>query len=142
MGEDRVVDLSWLLNVKIPDIGPANLITEGKHLLELVKRESDEPNLTVLEANFVDDSHFVLCKFNNSITIVVSQVVKNSGLPADDCVLTTLGENKVTEPLAAVHVVTMNVSGAEVGKMTQFCGENFLGLQSHMTVGEFYSGLK
>jgi len=90
----------------------------------------------------VDDSHLVLCKFD-CITIVVSAVtrVKNSRLPTDNCVLTALGEDKVTEPLATVHVVTMDVSGAEVRKMTQFCGENFLCLQSHMAVGELYGGL-
>ena len=143
MREDRVVDLTRLLHIQVPDVGPANLITKGEDLLQFVQGEPNEPYLAVLESNLVDHSHLVLCKFS-SLTVVVSVItgVKDSGFPANNRVFTTLGEDKVTEPLATVHVVTMNISSAKVRKMTQLCGENFLGFQSHVAVGEFYCCLK
>ena len=123
MGEDRVADQTGLLHVHIPDIGLPHLISQGQDLLTFVHGESHKPDLTVLEANFVDDADFVLGHF---AVILIQSGVHTAGLPADDGVFARFGENKVTKPTTAVNIISVNVSGAEVREMAEFSRENFL----------------
>ena len=58
--EHGVVDHRRLGHVEIPYVGPAHLVTQGKHPLILVQGETDKPNLTVLESDLVDDGHLIL----------------------------------------------------------------------------------
>ena len=102
--------------------------------MTFVHGESHKPDLAVLEANFVDDADFVLSHF---AVILIQSGVHAAGLPADDGVFARFGEDKVTKPSTAVNVISVNVSGAEVGEMTKLRGENFLRLQCHVVVGQF-----
>ena len=82
----------------------------------------------------MDDTDFVLSYF---AVIVIQSGVHTARLPTDDGVFAGFGENKVTKPTTAVNIVSVNVSGAEVGEMTELRGENFLCFQSHVIVGQF-----
>ena len=62
MREDGVSDHRRLSHVQVPDISPTHLVTQGQHPLIFVQRETDKPDLAVLEPDLVDDGHFVLCE--------------------------------------------------------------------------------
>ena len=82
----------------------------------------------------MDNTDFVLGYF---AIILIQSGVHCARLPTDDRVLAGFREDKVTKPTAAVNVISVDVSGAEVGEVTELRGENFLGLQGHVIVGEF-----
>ena len=146
VGEDRVVDETRLTHIQVPHVGPPHLVTQGHHLLMLVQREPHEPDLTVLEPNLVDHSHLVLRGRLGNFTLdillslhsiaAINTTVQYSGLPAHDGVLTRLGENIVSKPLATVHIIPVNVSGAEVREVAELGGEDFLSVGCSMVVGE------
>ena len=71
----------------------------------------------------MDNTDFVLSYF---AIILIQSGVHTARLPTDDGVLARFRENKVTKPTTAVNIISVNVSGAEVGEMTEFGGENFL----------------
>ena len=84
MGEYGVADLTRLLHLHVPDVSLAHLVTEGQQTLRLVHRKSHEPDFTVLEADLVDDAHFVLGYF---AVALLGLGVHRAGLPADNGVL-------------------------------------------------------
>ena len=87
----------------------------------------------------MDNTDFVLGHF---AIILIQPGVHAAGLPTDDGVFARFREDKVTKPTAAVNVISVDVSGAEVGEMTELRGENFLCFQSHVIVGQFYGALE
>ena len=115
-----------------------------------VKREPDEPNLTILEANLVNDCHFVLGRGPRNITglclaldsILRGTAVQEPRLPTHNGILTRFGQHELSKPFAAVNIVSVNVSCAEVRKMTKESREYFLGLECDMGIGQLDGSLK
>ena len=80
----------------------------------------------------MDDTDFVLRYF---AVIIIQSGVHTARLPTDDGVLAGFRENKVAKPTAAVNVISVDVSGAEVGEVTELSGEDLLGLDRQVVVG-------
>ena len=142
-----VVDALRLRHVQVPNISPAHLVTQGQHLPILVQRESDKPDLTVFEPDFVDNRHLVLGKLEVlcigiNVLCLCLILVHEAWFPANDCVFTRLGKNKVTKPFAAIDIVPVNVPCAEVREVAELSWEDLLGFQSYMSVGELDGRLK
>ena len=123
MGEDRVADQTWLLHVHIPDVSLPHLVAQSQDLLRFVHWKSHKPDLAVFEADFVDNTDFVLSYF---AIILIQSGVHTARFPTDDGVLARFWQNKITKPAAAVNIIPVNVSGAEVREMAEFSRENFL----------------
>ena len=145
--EHGVVDHRRLGHVEIPDVGPAHLVTQGKHPLILVQGETDKPNLTVLKPDLVDDGRLILgqleavrLRFQTLCFCLI--LVHEAGFPADDCVFTGLGEDKISKPLAAINIVPMDVSCAEVRKVTELGWKHFFGFEGNVSVRSFDGCLK
>ena len=147
VGEHRVVDQRRLGHLQIPDVGPAHLVTQGQHPLMLVQRETDKPNLAVLETDLVDDGHFVLSQLEafwlrlKTLRLCLI-LIHEARFPADDCVFTGLREDKISKPFAAINIVPMNVSCAKVRKVTKLRWKHFFSFEGNVGVGEFNGSLK
>lgn len=145
--ENRVVDQRRFGHIQIPDISPTHLVTQGEHPLILVQGETNKPDLTVLETDLVDDGHFVLRELEavwlrlKTLRLCLI-LIHEARFPADDCVFTGLREDKISKPFAAINIVPMNVSCAEVRKVTELCWKHFFGFEGNVGVGKFNGRLK
>ena len=127
VGEDGVVDQGGLRHLQVPHVGAPHLVTQRQHPLRRVQREPHEPNLAVPQPDLVDDRHLVVRRLALLLHLDAVAVVDEARLPAHYRVLTRLGEDEVTEPFTAVHVVSVDISCAEVREMAELRGEDFLG---------------
>ena len=140
VAELHAPDLPGLLLLEVPHPDPPHLVTQGQHLLAGVEAESHEPDVTVPEVELVNDNTLVLYQLIHLILFLLflRLLIKTPGLPANYLVLAALGEDEVTEPAAAVHIVPVDVPSGEVREVAELSGESLLGPDSVVTVGGFY----
>ena len=75
-----------------------------------------------------------MLKFGSHLSLaglhVGQLLVQRTGFPTHDGVLAGLGEDKLAEPAAAVDVVSVYVSGGEVGEVAELGLKRLLGLEA------------
>jgi len=147
MEEDSVLDQAWLLHLQIPHICPADLVAKCQEPLVEIHGESHEPDLTVLVPDLVDHSYLIFRQLGVSginlgllRLLVLSFLIQMARFPAYDCVFTGFGEDEVSKPFAAIHIVPVNVPRGQVGEVTELGGEHFLAtLAEIVSVGKLDS---
>lgn len=104
--------VSWLLHFQIPDISASNLISKRDCSLPKVHGKSYKPDIAFLKFKSVQ---------NGRTGLVLSQlsIFQPSRFPADNAVLTTFAQNKITKPFDTIDIVAMNISSRKVREMLQ-----------------------